>query len=164
MGTHVSTPSLKPPPTFFPTPSLWVVPEYLLWVPYFMCQTCTGHLYIWWDTCFSAILLNHATLVYSHLGQKPVLYICVSFAAFHIKSSLPSSLIPHICINMLYWCFSFCLTSLWIRDSSFTHLVWITFMGHFFWFSFGWSFDLRGSQTVVDTSQDLPMCVHASFS
>ena len=38
-------PILNPPPTSLPTLSLWVVPERLLWVPCFMYQTCTGHLF-----------------------------------------------------------------------------------------------------------------------
>ena len=29
----------------------------------------------------------------------------------------------HICVSILYWCFSFWLTSLCIRGSSFTHLI-----------------------------------------
>ena len=41
-------PILKPPPTFLPTASLWVVLQHWLWVSYFMCVTFTGHLfYIW---------------------------------------------------------------------------------------------------------------------
>ena len=39
---------LKPSSTSLPTPSLQVVTEHQLWVPYFMYQICTGHLfYIW---------------------------------------------------------------------------------------------------------------------
>ena len=40
-------PILNPPSTCLPT-LFWVVPEHWLWVPCFMHQTCTGHLfYIW---------------------------------------------------------------------------------------------------------------------
>ena len=46
--------------------------------------------------------------------RKSLLYICVSFAFLHIGSSLPSFYIPYICINILYRCFSFWLTSLCI--------------------------------------------------
>jgi len=35
-----------PPSTSLPTLSLWVVPEHWLWVPCFMHQTCTGHLFL----------------------------------------------------------------------------------------------------------------------
>ena len=59
----------------------------------------------------------------SHRVQKSVLYICVSFAAFHIGSLLLSFLIPYICVNILYWCFSSWLSSLWIIGSSFIHLI-----------------------------------------
>ena len=47
--------------------------------------------------------------------QKSVLYICVSFVVLHIGSSLPSFYIPYIWVNILYWCFSFQLTSLYNR-------------------------------------------------
>ena len=79
-------------PTSLLTLSLWVVPEHWLWVPCFMHQTCTGHLfYIWQYTCFSFILSNHhPTLIFSHRVQKSLLYIFVSFAALHVGSSLPS--------------------------------------------------------------------------
>ena len=83
MGEHVY-PCPEPPPTFLPTPSLWVVPEHWLWVPCFMHWICTGHLfYIWLYTCFNAILSNHSTLTFSHIVQKSVLYLCVSFAVSH---------------------------------------------------------------------------------
>ena len=45
---HMCPPILNSPFTFLPTPSLWAVPEHQFWVPCFMHQTCTGHLfYIW---------------------------------------------------------------------------------------------------------------------
>ena len=55
--------------------------------------------------------------------QKSVLYICVSFAVLHIGSLLPSFQIPYICVNILYWCFSFWLTSFCIIGSSFIYLI-----------------------------------------
>ena len=42
------------------------------------------------NLCFNTILSNHPTLAFSHRVQKSVLYICVSFAVLHIRSSLPS--------------------------------------------------------------------------
>ena len=49
--------------------------------------------------------------------EKSVLHICVSFAISHIGSLLPPFYIPYICVNILYWCFSFWLTSLCIIGS-----------------------------------------------
>ena len=62
---HVSLPSWTPPTSLF-TPVLWVVPEHWLCMLCFMHWTCTGHLlYIWYYTCFNAILSNHPTLTFS---------------------------------------------------------------------------------------------------
>ena len=41
-------------------------------------------------SCFNALLSNHPALAFSHRVQKFVLYICISFAVSHIRSSLPS--------------------------------------------------------------------------
>ena len=73
-------------------------------------------------TCFNAILPNHPPRL-SHKVQKTVLYICVSFAVSHTGLLLPSFWIPYICISILYWCFSFWLTSLCIISSSFIYLI-----------------------------------------
>ena len=74
------------------------------------------------STCFNAILPNHPTLSLSHRVQKTVLNICVSFAVSHTGLSLPSFSIPYICVSILYWWFSFWLTSLCIIGFSFIHL------------------------------------------
>ena len=58
-----------------------------------------------------AILPNHPTLALSYRVQKTILYICVSFAVSHTGLSLPPFKIPYICVSILYWCFSFWLTS-----------------------------------------------------
>ena len=55
--------------------------------------------------------------------QKTVLYISVSFAVSHIGSSFPSFEISYICVSILYWCFSFWLTSFCIIGSSYIHLI-----------------------------------------
>ena len=48
LQVYMCLPHPESPPTSLPTPSLWVVPEYWLWMPCFMHGTCTGHLvYIW---------------------------------------------------------------------------------------------------------------------
>ena len=46
-GAH-GPPIPEPPPTSLPTPSLWVLLEYQLWVLCFMHQTCPGHLFNIW--------------------------------------------------------------------------------------------------------------------
>ena len=58
-----------------------------------------------------------------HRVQKTILYICVSFAVLYTGLLLPSFSIPYICVSILYWCFSFWLTSLCIIGSSFIHLI-----------------------------------------
>ena len=89
MGAHVF-PHSEPCSHLPPSPIPWVVPEHQLWESCFMHPTCTGHLfYIWEYTCFNAILSNHPTLAFSHILQKSVLYICVSFVAMHVGSWLP---------------------------------------------------------------------------
>ena len=55
----------------------------------------------------------------SHRVQKTDLYISVSFAVSYTGLLLPSFQIPYICVSILYWCFSFWLTSLCIIGSSF---------------------------------------------
>ena len=122
-GVHVF-PILNPLPPPFPIPSLWVIPVHQPQASCILHQTWTGNSFlIWYYTCFNAILSNHPTLSLSHRVQKTVLYICVSFAVSHIGLLLPSFLIPYICVSILYWCFSFWLTSLCIIGSSFIHLI-----------------------------------------
>ena len=89
-GVHVF-PILKPPPTSFPVLSLWVIPVHQSQAYCILHRTWTDNLfYIWYYTCFNAILPNHPTLTLSHRVQKTVLYICVSFAVSDIGLSLPS--------------------------------------------------------------------------
>ena len=111
MGVHMF-PILNPPPTSLPIPSLWAIPVHHPQASCIMHWTWTGNLFhIWYYTCFNAILPNHPTLILSHRVQKTVLYICFSFAVSHIGLLLPSFQIPYICVSILYWCFSFWLTS-----------------------------------------------------
>ena len=74
-------PTLNPPPSSLPVPSLWVVPVHQPQASSIVHQTWTGHsFHIWYYTCFNAILPNLPTLSLSHRIQKTVLYISVSFA------------------------------------------------------------------------------------
>ena len=78
------------------------------------------HMVIYMFQCYSLI---SSALAFSHIAQKSVLYICVSFSVLHIGSSLQSFSIPYICVNIFCWCFSFWLTSLCIIGSSFIHFI-----------------------------------------
>ena len=105
-------PILNPPPSSLPISSLWVVPVHQPQASSIVHQTWTGDsFHILYYTCFNAILPTHPTLTLSHRVQKTVQYICVSFAVSHTGLLLPSFQIPYISISILYWCFSFWLTS-----------------------------------------------------
>ena len=72
-------------------PILQVVTEPQLWVSCIIYQNLKGYLfYIWKCICVNAILSNHLILYISHWIQKSVIYICVSFDAWHIGLSLLS--------------------------------------------------------------------------
>ena len=89
-GVHVF-PTLNPPPSSLPIPSLWVIPVHQPRASCVMHQAWSGDsFHIWYYTCFNAILPNHPTLSLSHRVQMTVLYICVSFAVSHTGLSLPS--------------------------------------------------------------------------
>ena len=84
-------PILDPPPSSLPVPSLWVVSVHQPQAFCILHRIWTGDsFHIWYYTCFNAITPNHPTLSLSHIVQKTVLYICVSFAVSHTGLSLPS--------------------------------------------------------------------------
>ena len=89
-GKHVF-PILNPPPSSLPIPSLWVIPAHQPQASSIMHWTWTGDsFYVWYYTCFNAILPNHPTFSLSHRVQKTVLYISVSFAVSYTGLLLPS--------------------------------------------------------------------------
>ena len=89
-GIHVF-PTLNPPPSSLPVPSLLVVSVHQPQASSIMHRTWTGDTFhIWYYTCFNAILPNNPILSLSHRVQKPILYICVSFAILRIGLLLPS--------------------------------------------------------------------------
>ena len=108
-------PIMNPSPTSLPIPFLWVIPVHQPQASCILHRTETGDSFITlYYACFNAILPNHPTLSLSHRVPKSVLYTCVSFAVSHTGLSLPSFNIPYTCVNILYWYFSFWLTSLCI--------------------------------------------------
>ena len=89
MGAHVS-PYPDPPPNFPPHPISLGCPSALalsaLLHALNLRWSSVLHMVIYMFQCYS----HHPTLTLSHRIQKTVLYICVSFVALHIGSSLPS--------------------------------------------------------------------------
>ena len=75
---YMCSPSWNPLLPPLPAPSLWVIPGHQHQTSCILHWTWTGDSFlIWYYTCFSAILPNHATLTLSHRVQKTVLYICL---------------------------------------------------------------------------------------
>ena len=100
--------------------TLTFIPDYTsLWDPYnptgvnpskihlFIKSECSAKSllkkFMWYDTCFNAILPNHPTLSLSHRVQKTVLYICVSFAVSHTRLSLPGLMQDTGCLGLVRW-------------------------------------------------------------
>ena len=74
-GARVS-PILKPPS--HPTPTLWVVPEHWLWVPCFMHQTCTGHLFTYGNIHVSKLFSQIIPPLPSSTESKSLIFKSVS--------------------------------------------------------------------------------------
>ena len=117
-GVHMF-PILNPPPSSLPIPSLWVIPVHQPQASCILHQTWTGNLFlIWYYTCFNAILPNHTPPTES----KRLFYTSVSLLLSRIQGCCYHLSKFHI-YALLYWCFSFWLTSLHIIGSRFFHLI-----------------------------------------
>ena len=97
-------------------------------------------IYFMYDNIHVSVLFsNHPTLAFSHRVQK-TLFCCLAYRVIvtifvnsiymysvqFSHSVVSDSLRPHElqhAISILYWCFSFWLTSLCIIGSSFIHLI-----------------------------------------
>ena len=117
-------PILNPPPTSLPVPSLWVIPVHQPQASCILHRTWTGNSFlILYYTCFNANLPNHPPppspteskrLFYTSVS---LLLSCIQGYGYHLSKF-------HIYrVSILYWCFSFWLTSLCIIGSSFIHLI-----------------------------------------
>src|SRR5574340_15224 len=128
MGVH-GFPILNPPPTSLPIPSLWVIPVH----PVSYIEPGLAIHFTYDNTHVSMPFSQIIPPLPSPTESKRLFYTSVSlfssvqllshFAVSHIGLSLPSFYIPYICVSILYWCFSFWLTSLCIIGSSFIHLI-----------------------------------------
>ena len=114
-------PHCEPPPSSLPVPSLWVISVHQPQASCILHQTWTGDLFlIWYYTCFNAIL----PIIPLPLPQSPkeysihlCLFCCLTYRV------IITIFLNSICVSILYWCFTFWLTSLCIIGSSFIHLI-----------------------------------------
>ena len=87
MGVHVF-PFLKPPPTSFPVPSVWVIPVHQ---PQASCIEPGLAIHFLHDITHVSVLFPQIIPpTPSPRVQKTALYICVSFAVLCTGLSLPS--------------------------------------------------------------------------
>ena len=117
-------PILNPPPSSLPIPSLWVV-------------QCTSPKHP--VSCIEPGLVTHfihdiihVSMPFSQIfppSPSPTESIRLFYTSVSLLLSRTQgycyhlSKFPYICVSILYWCFSFWLTSLCIIGSSFIHLI-----------------------------------------
>ena len=117
--THVPNP--ETPSHFPPQPSLWVIPVHQPQASCILHWTWTGNSFlIWYYTYINAIL----PIIPLPLPQSPkeysihlCLFCCLTYRV------IITIFLNSICVSILYWCFTFWLTSLCIIGSSFIHLI-----------------------------------------
>ena len=110
-------PILNPPPTSLPVPSLQVIPVHQ---PQASCIEPGLVIHFLYDithvsVSFPQIVPPSPSLTES---KRLCLFCCLTYRV--IVTIFLNSI---ICIGILYWCFSFWLTSLCIIGSSFIHLI-----------------------------------------
>ena len=123
MGVRVF-PILNPPPTL-PIPSLWVIPVHQPRAPCLKPASnldwrFVSHMIIYMFQCHSPISPRPRPLPQS--PKDCSIHLCL-FHCLAYRVIVTIFQIPYICVSVLYWCFSFWLTSLCIIGSSFIHLI-----------------------------------------
>ena len=121
MGAHVSSILTPPPPP--PVPSFRVVPVYQLWL--FSCIKLGLVMYFTYGNIDVSMLFSQIIPPSSSPteSKSPFLILCL-FCCLEYRVIVTIFLnYIYIYVNILYWCFSFCLTSLCIMGSSFIHLI-----------------------------------------
>ena len=74
-------PTLNPPPSSLPIPSLWVVPVHQPQASSIVHRTRTGNSFHTYFTCFNAILPNLPTLSLSHRVHGEGIHFCAVWSA-----------------------------------------------------------------------------------
>ena len=131
--SHISTwihyrytrvPHPESPPSSQPVPSLWVIPVHQPQASCNLHRTWTGDSFLIWY--YIHVLMPFSQIIPSlPLPQSPKdcsIHLCL-FCCLQYRVVITIFLNSYICISILYWCFSFCLTSLCIIGSSFIHLI-----------------------------------------
>ena len=154
---------MNPPPTSLPITSLWVItrhqPQHAVSCIRHRLGIRFLHDSIHVTMPFSQIIPPSA----SPSESKSPLYISVSFLLSCIQGRhchLPK--FTYICVSILYWCFSFWLTSLCIIGSSFIHLI-RTDSNVFFFFFLNYSLFITSLGRLSPISSTRSISQHPMF-
>ena len=113
---------MNPPPTSHPISSLWIIPVHQ---PQASCMNLDwrfiSYMIIYMFQCHSPKSSHPHPLPQSpkDCSIHLCLFCCLAYRV--IVTIFLNSI--YICVSILYWCFSFWLTSLCIISSSFIHLI-----------------------------------------